>query len=256
MKYSICLGLIGALHALGVTGCAAHAGQPAAQPPTAANAPTREAVAPSAAPSSGAARQSITHSAVSCAAKPCMPDARVVAELCGGKNPDVALTMFAADSPWLRSYIRVREVDALNTLGGPSSEDKLVFDEEVLVLDGARPTKDQISVSGANGHHVLRLDGTCATVMDDELTTARPPAPRHARLVWNYLDASVQDALLSDAGVKAARRVQRVSCKGSWLLSGDAQCESARQRLGDAIFKAIERPVSLPEVSFNTPSHN
>ena len=190
----------------------------------------------------------LARAARECPGTGCRPSKEIVSQLCGGKNPSVALTMFAANSPWQRSYIRVQQVDPLNTLGGPSSDEKLLFDEEVVVLDGITGAPNEMSVSGSNGHHVLRLDGTCATVMDDELTQRRPPAPRHAEPCWGHLDTSLQDALLEDPGVKKARRIQRVSCKGSWELNGDMVCENARQRLADAIVKAIQRPVTLPDM--------
>jgi hypothetical protein len=175
----------------------------------------------------------------------------VVLKLCGGKNPDVAVSLFASDSPLERRYVRMQEIDAMNTLGGPSSGDKLVFDEEVIMLDGSSPSPSELSVSGANGHHVLRLDGTCATVMDDELTATRPPAPRYAQLTWGHLDASIQDALLVDPNVKAKRRAFRTACYASFRPRADPRCDNARQALADAVVKAIHAPISLPDVMVN-----
>jgi len=187
--------------------------------------------------------------AAGCSGTGCRPPREIVSRLCAGKNPSVAVAMFAASSPWQRSYIRVQQVDPINTLGGPSSEKDLVFDEEVIVLDGLAGAPTEVSVSGSNGHHVLRFDGTCATVMDDELTQRRPPAPRHAQLNWGHLDTDLQQALLEDPDVKKARRTQRAACRGSSQLNADASCAEAQQRLGDAIVKAIQRPVALPDVA-------
>ncbi len=39
------------------------------------------------------------------------------------------------------------------------------------------------------------------------------------------------------------------ACGGQvWQLNGDMVCENARQRLADAIVKAIQRPVALPDM--------
>jgi len=252
---------IGALSLTASVGCGSHASELAARAPS-TTAPSQPSLA-AARPGTGSAHHTASpdlgseareepsvplRELLSCNSKPCVAPKSLVAHLCAGKNPDVAVSMFAADSPMPRRYIRVREVDALNTLGGPSSEDKLVFDEEVIVLDGAATPKNQLSVSGANGHHVLRMDGTCATVMDDELTSKRPPAPRHAQLAWNHLDESLQATLLTDAGVKAARKLQRASCTGAGTLNANPVCQEARHNLADAVVKALERPLALPEV--------
>jgi hypothetical protein len=191
-------------------------------------------------------------SELKCDTKQCALPVAAVSGLCRHKNPDAAVRMFAADTAWQREYVRVKEVEAVNTLG-PSGDTDLLFDEEVIVLDGASAAKEQMRVSGTNGHHVLRLDGTCATLMDDELTAIRPPAPHHAPLRWSSLDARLQGALLEDEDVKTARDAERSICKGSTLFSTDTHCAEAAQRLTDAIEKAIRRPLALPEVSLMEP---
>ena len=45
----------------------------------------------------------------------------------------VALALFAKSSPWTRGYLK-GDVEAWNASGGVSSGDKLLFDEEVIVL--------------------------------------------------------------------------------------------------------------------------
>lgn len=179
-----------------------------------------------------------------CAAAPCVPPHRFVSSLCSGKYPGVAVAMFADSALWQRAYVRVREVDPFNTIGGPSSSEKLMFDEEVIILDGVGP-KDptKISVSGANSHHVLRLDGTCATVMEDEVTAVKPPLPGHAQLNWAHLDDNIQAALLEDPGVKAARDAQRTSCKGASVLGATDKCVEAGRRLTVQVVKALRHVV-------------
>ena len=186
--------------------------------------------------------------ALHCTAKPCVAPKAFVETLCAKKNPDAAVALFAAAAPLPRRFIRMQAVDSINPLG-PSSTEKLNFDEEVVVLDGANADPKKLSVSGANGHNVLRFDGTCAAVMDDELTNKRPPAPHHAQLVWSHLDSSIQDALLADAKVKKARREQRASCGATSTSSNvDARCVETRLRLADAVASAIQSPLALPDV--------
>jgi hypothetical protein len=110
-----------------------------------------------------------------------------VKELCGGFYPDVALVMFAKESPWTRAYL-TRDVQAWNASGGASSADKLVFDEEVLVLFHREVDQGGVVVSGASGgYDVLRWDGSCASLAGEELTQKRPPKAKSARIVWKSL---------------------------------------------------------------------
>lgn len=177
---------------------------------------------------------------------------RFVANLCAGKYPSVAIGMFAKDSQWQRAYVRVKEIDPFNTLGGKSSREKLIFDEEVLMLDAKKEANAGGMSLGARGYHVLRWDGSCATVMEDEITNEPPPQPGSARVVWNYLESDVQEALLQDTNVKKARRTQRSACGTSSSFSPTPACEAAHKKLSTAIVAAVRKGISLP-ASLATP---
>ncbi len=115
--------------------------------------------------------------------KICMPPKAFVKRLCAGFFPDAALIMFKKGTPWTRGYLRLN-VEAWNASGGMSSSDKLVFDEEVLLVAHRSADTGGMTVSGASGSYdVLRWDGTCASLMGEEVTTKLAPAPKHAKIL-------------------------------------------------------------------------
>jgi hypothetical protein len=170
-----------------------------------------------------------------------------VKRLCQDAYTGVALRLLEKGSPFTRGYVRSREVKAVNTLGGPSSDQALRFEEEVLILSyTGGPGDNELSVSGMGGYAVLRWDGTCATLGDEELGTRAPRSPRHAPLDWKYIDDNIQAALVRDAGVEAARRQHRKHCHGVSLGRISAECSRASAALEDSIVAAVRSGVSLP----------
>ena len=116
----------------------------------------------------------------------------------------------------------------MNTQGGPSSDQSLRFDEEVLILvHSGGPKANEMVVSGMGGYEVLRWDGTCATLGDGELALRPPRSPGHAAVAWKYIDTNIQDALLQHADVAAARRQHRKHCHGVSLGRLSAECAKA-----------------------------
>jgi hypothetical protein len=175
----------------------------------------------------------------------CLPPAPLAARLCSGKNPDVAVYMMQKGQPWTHGYIRVQNVDTINTLGGPTGEAKLAFGEEVVVLRGSTAKNDGVQVSGTGGYIVLRWDGTCATLAEHELVTWVPGLPRHAPLVWKYLGAGVQAALLESGRVREARKEHRRQCHGV-TFGRSPECLKATERLNDAIVVAVRTGTKVP----------
>lgn len=177
----------------------------------------------------------------------CVPPREFVQRLCRDAYTGLALRLLGKGSPFTRGYVRSREVKAVNTLGGPSSDQPLRFEEEVLILSftGA-PGAGQLQVSGMGGYAVLRWDGTCATLGDEELSTRAPRAPKHPDVPWKYIDDSIQAALLKDATVEAARRQHRKHCHGVSLGRISAECARAEGALADSVIAAVRSGVSLP----------
>jgi hypothetical protein len=177
----------------------------------------------------------------------CSPPFKWVKRLCGGFYPDVALAMFAKDSPWTRGYL-TRDTQAWNASGGESSSDKLVYDEEVLVLAHKEADTGGMVVSGSSGgYDVLRWDGTCASLAGEEVTTRVPPnRAKAAKIAWKSLDLKVRDALAADERIGKIDATRRKECKGVTLGDVSDKCEKADKQLATAIVDFVRKGGTLP----------
>lgn len=144
-----------------------------------------------------------------------------------------------------RGYVRMREVRAANLRGGPVGDSDLTFAEEVLIL-AQHGGSGEIQVSGTGGFDVLRWDGTCATLSDEELVTRVPAPPRHAKFTWRYLDDDIQQALLQNETVKSAHANERKRCRGMSSTDSSASCREATERLNERVVFAIRTGMDLP----------
>jgi hypothetical protein len=178
--------------------------------------------------------------------EPCVPPLPFVKGLCQGKYPSVALVMFEKSSPWTRIYIRQETVDAVNTQGGPSSDQDLVFGEELLLLRDTAADASGIQVSGG-GYFVLRWDGTCATVAPHEVVDYAPGMLKNAPVVWKYLDAPLRDALLKKPNIKNAHSLERAECRGARPGQGTPTCQRARRLLNTHLTLAVRGGMNLPD---------
>jgi len=178
--------------------------------------------------------------------KLCLPPHEVVMELCRARHPDAPIVLLEKHSRWTRGYIRMKEVDSVNTLGGPSSETKLVFAEEVVILGHRSGNGGGMAVSGAGGYDVLRWDGTCATLGEEELVTWMPGLPQNAPISFKHLDPSIQEALLADKQIRAARQEQKRECRGASIGALGPDCERATKKLNDSIVAAVRSGIQLP----------
>lgn len=177
----------------------------------------------------------------------CLPPRAFVQKLCLDAYTGAAFRLLEQGSPFSRGYVQSREVKAVNTLGGPSSDVNLRFGEEVLILTRTGgPGPHQMQVSGMGGYDVLRWDGTCATLSDGELVLRAPVAPRHAPFSWKYIDENIQNALRGDEAVEAARRNHKKHCHGVSLGRISAACADAEAKLSDSVVAAVRGGLSLP----------
>jgi hypothetical protein len=176
----------------------------------------------------------------------CLPPRAFVNRLCKDEYQGAALHLLGKQSPYSRGYVRSREVESVNTRGGPTSDTKLVFGEEVLILEHFGNVPGGMQVSGMGGYIVLRWDGTCATLDEGELSTTAQGARRHAPFDWKYLDANLQDALLKDPRILEARKRQRQECKGVTMGMRSAACVKADDELGETIVLAVRGGTELP----------
>ncbi len=180
---------------------------------------------------------------------PCLPEPIFVKRLCNGSFPDVALLLMSKNLPFAHAYLR-GDVDGWNAEGGASARAKLKFDEEVLLLRKRSGNTGGMQVSGSGGYLVMRWDGNCYTLGEDEVTTHKPPAPKWAPIAWRYLAEATKNGLLDNAQVKAAYDKRSHECKGA--VSGDVTltCQRADEALSAAVVAAVRGGATVP-----TPDH-
>lgn len=186
-----------------------------------------------------------------CAAKDdkaCYPSPKFVKKLCGGDFPTVAVALFQHGTPWTRAYL-AHETEAWNASGGGSSPEKLMPDEEVLILRHRGDKKPGgIQVSGANGSYdVLRWDGLCVTLDPSELLFGDPP-PRieNARVIWARLELDTRDALKENEKVYDAYLSMRKTCKGATMGAVSKECEKFDGELSELIAKHVREKGGIP----------
>jgi hypothetical protein len=180
--------------------------------------------------------------------KLCTPPSDFVDRLCAGKFPGVAIAMFNKRAPWKHLYVKIQSgVDASNTLGGPNGEERLQFAEEVLILREKGTGGGGMQVSGMAGYHVLRWDGTCATVSTDELVDYQPGLPKNAVIRWKYLGRAIQRALETKKPIKAAEKEYRKACRGGRFNRNEPACVKATKELNRVILLAVRKGMDLPE---------
>jgi hypothetical protein len=229
-------------------GCGSSASQP--QAPTAASSSAPEPAA-SAAPAQAPSAQNEPIGAwASCAdatSSPCILPRPVLKRLCSRVNPDAAVALFSKDTPWTRAYVNVRQADSYNGLGGPSSQQKLFFDEEILILGERKADLGGMSVSGAGASYdLLRWDGSCASLSAAEVTLRRPPQPKHATVPWRILSDEIQAALVKDDRTATLIADRRKQCKGVTSDEVTKACEKTDRALNDRIVDAVRGGLAVP----------
>jgi hypothetical protein len=170
-----------------------------------------------------------------------------VKRLCGGFYPDVALTMMGKGTPWQRAYLRVKSVEAWNASGGMSSAEKIVFEEELLILAHREANTGGIQVSGAGGSYdVLRWDGTCASLQEEEVALRGSSTPKFAKIPWKNLDEKVRDALTADDKIGKVYAERRRECKGATMGDVSAKCQKADDMLSKVVVDYVRAGGSVP----------
>jgi hypothetical protein len=178
----------------------------------------------------------------------CVMPKGFVKRLCNGVYPELALYFFQKGSPWRRAYVAVKEVAPFNGLGGPSAEEKLTLDEELLVLSQMKADTGGMQVSGAGASFdVLRWDGTCATLSAEEVRFTAPPKPKHATIPWRSLADETQNALLQNDAISKTATERRKECKGATVGSVTAKCEKLDRKLNEVVFDAVRAGTKVPQ---------
>jgi hypothetical protein len=173
-----------------------------------------------------------------------------VKRLCAGVYPELALMLFQKGTPWKRAYVAVKEAAPFNGFSGPSSEEKLVFEEELLVLRSKKVDTGGMQVSGAGStYDVLRWDGSCATLSGEEVRLVAPPKPKHATIPWRILEDPTQEALKKDEALAKVAAERRKECKGATMGAVSAKCEKADRALNDLVVDAVRNGTTVPTPS-------
>lgn len=205
---------------------------------TEAPSPAEIAPAPESIPSACEAESTVKD------AKLCVAPKAFTKKLCSGVYPEVALAMFSKSTPWTRLWLS-GDVDAWNASGGLTHRAKLAFDEEVVVLSkhGAAQSGGIVMTGSMASYDVLRLDGTCVSVMEGELTTRRPPVPRPAPVPFRRLEEPTRHALLAAPKLETKYAAVEKACN-----TGDKKsCEKAEKALSQAVLDHVKSGAALPE---------
>jgi len=178
----------------------------------------------------------------------CQMPRAFVKRLCSGVFPELALFFFQKGTPWRRAYVSVKEAAPFNGLGGPSAEEKLTFEEELLVLLERKADTGGMQVSGAgSSFDVLRWDGTCATLSAEEVRLQGPSKPKHALIPWRILEDSTQTALLANEGLAKVAAERKKECKGATMGTVSAKCEKADKALNDLVVEVVRGGTTVPK---------
>lgn len=216
--------------------------------PTAETPKAEESDAGSTAPAATSRSTGVPLSCASQDGNVCLPEAGFVKRVCNGSYPDVALLLFSKDTPFTRVYLR-SDIDGWNAEGGASARTKLSFDEEVLALRRREAPKNGIVVGAGGGWLVMRWDGNCYTVEDNEVSTKKPPSPKHAPMPFRFYGDRTKTALLESERVLAAYKRRGKECKGATSGEVTKPCEQADGALSAAIVAEVRagKTIPLPE---------
>jgi hypothetical protein len=179
--------------------------------------------------------------------KVCLPPPGFVKRLCANFFPDTTMAMFAKGTPWTRAYSRVN-VEAWNASGGAASSEKLALEEELLIVAKRAPDTGGMTVSGSSGgsYDVLRWDGSCASLMADEVSLKPSPSPKFAKIPWKSLADDIQAAMMADAKVAKAVTERKKECKGASTGEVSLKCVKADEALGRAVVEFVRNGGSFP----------
>lgn len=182
----------------------------------------------------------------SCADGPiCSLPADFAERLCAGAYPEVALRLFAPATPWKRAYLQ-RSFKAWH-VGGRGELRELRAGEEVLIARTNRGTEGNDDLGG-RAFDVLRWDGTCVSLMEDEISFRKPPSASVANIAWKKLEPAYQSAFFEDRYLENLRLSQTRLCDAAGVEKEPAKskCELATRQLSLAMAQSVGKGKELP----------
>ncbi len=178
----------------------------------------------------------------------CTPPRKFTEHLCLNTPPGFPLTMFRKGSPWTRAYLRVN-MEGWYAGAARSHPQLLRQTEEVLILADRNKKGDGMQIEGAGSYDIYRWNGTCVSVMNDEVTLKRPPVPRASPIPWRRLEEDVRKVLLEDKGIAFQNDMRRKFCKPG--KTDGRPCKNAKRALTQLIAEFVRKggEVPLPAVA-------
>ncbi len=173
----------------------------------------------------------------------CTPPPAFAKNVCKKASPTIALAMFQKKMPWTRAYMRVN-TKAWYAKARRTHPKELKFGEELVVLEHRSGGSGGIQVSGSGSYDVYRWDGTCASVMADEVTLRRPTFPKTAAIRWRKLKDGTRDVLEKNRKIKFRLDLSRKRCSKDVAAK---RCEKARDLLSAMIADHVRRGGDVPD---------
>lgn len=164
----------------------------------------------------------------------CTPTPRTAEELCRRSSQDLALGMFRGGTPWRRAFVR-HDLDAWYTGARRTAPAPLSQGEEVIIIMNRTAPGSGVQVGGGN-YDVYRWNGSCASVMADEVSFDKPTFPKTAPIVWERLDDETQTGLLGDRAIQLRKDVAKRTCREDGTAP---DCVTAREALTALIAKRV-----------------
>lgn len=178
--------------------------------------------------------------------KVCLPPLAFAKRVCDKGNSDIALYMHRKGTPFTRAYL-THDTEAWNASGGASSNDKVLFDEEVIVMvERAAQTGGIVVGNGGSSFDVMRWDGTCVSLQSEELTFTPPPKAKHAKVDFHALTSAVTDVLLKDEKILKTFKERRTECKGQWSGDVSAKCVKLVGQLSEQVYDYVAKGGEVP----------
>jgi hypothetical protein len=176
--------------------------------------------------------------------EPCFASDEYRAWLCGRADPSDAVALFHKGTAWTRAYV-ARDLQSWDP-GRRSKKSHLVLDEEVLVLHAYKPTGDVMVVGASNALgwtslDAVRTDGTCVSLMADEVSLKRPPSPKHATIAWEKLPEHARTTMLASPELRKKGDQVLKACASA--KTAEPRCAKAKSQLTDAVV-AVASPAA------------
>jgi len=140
-------------------------------------------------------------------------------------------------------------MEAWYASAGRSEPAKLKFSEEVLIVAERQANPQGIKISGTGSYDVFRWDGTCVSVMSDEVSLRAVSSPEAATIHWKRLRENVRVALEKDRRIKNRNLRRRQECR-SMGRSDERRCQWAEAALSRMVAQYIRNGGEVPSPDY------